>query len=67
MKNLRVCGDWYDTPEEKWLARPARQEHVNLDPGRRYRCLPREKQPDCGCDECLQLRLKNQREQQAKQ
>jgi hypothetical protein len=62
-----VCSDSgiYDTTEEKWLDRPVRQDHVNLDSGRRYRLLPRELQPDCGCDECLQLRLKNQREMKA--
>ncbi len=44
-------GDYYPEP---WPEQ--RREHVNLDYGRRWRLLPREKQPDCGCGECLQRR-----------
>jgi hypothetical protein len=33
----------------------SRPQHVNLDYGRRGRLLPRDKQPFCGCDECIEL------------
>jgi hypothetical protein len=61
---MRVCDDGgiYDTTDEKWEDRPVRQAHVNLDSGRRLRSLPRELQPDCGCDECLRIRLKRELE-----
>ena len=39
-----------------------RATHVNLDYGRRYRLLPREKQPDCGCGECKQIKLRKEKE-----
>jgi hypothetical protein len=59
---MRVCDDGgiYDTTREKDLDRPVRQAHANLDSGRRGRILPRELQPDCGCDECLRIRLEQQ-------
>lgn len=62
---MRVCDDGgiYETTAEKGLDRPARQDHVNLDSGRRGRILPRKLQPDCGCDECLRIRLEKALEQ----
>lgn len=46
------CNDLYPEP---WPEK--RREHVNLDYGRRYRLLPREKQPNCGCGECLLIAM----------